>query len=112
MSCFRKRVALPRGRGVPLTPCRRGTSLFLVSLGRKASSGCLGVGGKLPGVSLARVPVGTPDLATLHPQPSALLTPPMSSRSRGLGRADPEPAVTAAEPLCELSAGTATSAET
>lgn len=81
MSCFRKRVALPRGRGVPLAPHRRGTSLFLVSLGRKPSSVCLGVGGKLPGVSLARVPVGPPELATLHPQPSALLTPPMSSSS-------------------------------
>lgn len=44
MSCFRKRVALPRGRGVPLAPHRRGTSLFLVSLGRKPSSVCLGVG--------------------------------------------------------------------
>jgi len=85
VSCFRKRVTLPRGRGVPLATRSRGTSLFLVSLGRKASSGCLGVGEKLPGVSPARVPVGTPDLATLHPQPSALLTPPVSSRSRGLG---------------------------
>ena len=59
--------------------------MFLVSLRRKPSSGCLGVGAKLPGVLPARIPVGPPDLATLHPQPSALLTPPMSSSSRGPG---------------------------
>ena len=92
MSCFRKRVALPRGSGVPLAPHRRATSLFLVSLGRKPSSDCLGVGGKLPGVSPARVPVGPPELATLHPQPSALLTPPMSLSSRAPGgRSAPMP---------------------
>lgn len=87
MSCFRKRVALPRRRGVPLSLRRRSTSLFLVSLGRKSSSGCVGVGGKLRGVSPATVPVGLPpgpDLVTLHPQSSALLTPPVSWSGRGL----------------------------
>ncbi|XP_027382621.1 uncharacterized protein LOC113883251 isoform X3 [Bos indicus x Bos taurus] len=49
-------------------------------------------------------------------EPSALLTPPVSSSSRGGGggpeRADDEPAAAPAGPVCNLSAGTATSAET
>lgn len=81
-----EREALSRRSGAPHPTSNPGgtMSLFLVSRGWRASSGCLGMG-ELPGVSQARASVGPPDPASIHPQPSALLTPPMSSSSRGPG---------------------------
>lgn len=58
--------------------------MLLVSLGGRGSSGCLETEGAVrsfPGQG----PRGPPDPVTIHPQPSALLTPPMSSSSRGPG---------------------------